>query len=160
MASCASCGQTILFGGLTDGPYRFCKEACRANSGALQIAAQIPDDVIEEQAREIHQGACPRCNRRGPVDIHTSHRIWSILFLTSWNSEPALCCRRCGVLGQSMSLVFCVLIGWWGIPWGIIMTPVQIVRNVVGLCSPPDPRRPSNELRDFVRLTIAANRAE
>jgi len=42
-----------------------------------------------------------------------------------------------------------------GIPFGIIMTPVQILRNVVGLFSHTDPLRPSAELEAAVRMRVA-----
>ena len=53
-------------------------------------------------------------------------------------------------MGTASSLA----LGWWGIPWGLIMTPVQVVRNVTGLISPPDPIEPSEKLKDFVRLSL------
>ncbi len=35
------------------------------------------------------------------------------------------------------SLPYCLvslLLGWWGIPWGVIYTPLTIVRNLAGGC--------------------------
>ncbi len=39
--------------------------------------------------------------------------------------------------------------------WGVVLTPVQIVRNVIGMLKGPDPAQPSAELTMAVRMQIA-----
>ena len=60
-----------------------------------------------------------------------------------------------GVKQQTIGLFSSALLGWWGFPWGLIMTPVQIAKNLVGLASPPDSMHPSKTLEKHVRLAIA-----
>ncbi|MCA9117857.1 MAG: hypothetical protein KDA79_22455 [Planctomycetaceae bacterium] len=155
MASCDYCGTTILFGGVKDEGLRFCKEKCREEGFYLKVAQQLPADVVQSQMREIHQGACPRCGGDGPVDVQTFHTIWSVLYFTSWNSRPEVCCRRCGVKIRIRSLFSCGLLGWWGFPWGVLGTPIQLTRNFVGLFSGPRPEHPSAELENIVRVDLA-----
>jgi hypothetical protein len=50
-----------------------------------------------------------------------------------------------------------LFLGWWGFPWGLIMTPIQIGRNLYGMASPPDPSRPSAQFEKVLRMTMAAN---
>lgn len=45
--------------------------------------------------------------------------------------------------------------GWWGVPWGILMTPVQLVRNLHGIVFGPDPGMPSAGLESIVRRVVA-----
>jgi hypothetical protein len=47
------------------------------------------------------------------------------------------------------------VLGWWGFPWGLLVTPVQIARNIVGLFATPDPASPSRALTDLVRRQLA-----
>lgn len=155
MASCNSCGTTILFGGKKEGKYRFCSDKCVAAGQVLSIADQIPPDVLEKYARDIHQGQCPSCNGAGPVDIHVSHNVWSALVMTSWTSTPNISCRPCGIKSQARGAAFSVLLGWWGFPWGLIMTPVQIGKNIVGMLKKADPERPSPELMQQAKMMIA-----
>ena len=155
MASCNACGTTILFGGKKEGSYRFCNDKCLSNGQVLFVADQIPDDVLQKYAREIHQGPCPSCKGAGPVDVHMSHFIWSALVLTSWSSTPNLSCRSCGVKSQAIGATLSTLLGWWGFPWGIIMTPVQIIKNIFGMIKKPDPARPSAQLMQQARMMIA-----
>jgi hypothetical protein len=155
MAQCGHCGTTILFGGVRDGALRFCNEKCRQNGYVLSVAQHVPPDILQEQVRQVHQGACPRCGGRGPVDVHKIHRIWSALVLTSWNSSQQLSCRSCGVKGQVGGALFSLVLGWWGFPWGLVLTPVQITRDIVGMCGGPSPGRPSPDLEKLVKVQLA-----
>ncbi|MBI5758672.1 MAG: hypothetical protein HZA46_09155 [Planctomycetales bacterium] len=155
MARCDYCGTTILFGGVFDGRWRFCNENCRTQGVLLAVADRVPEDVLQEHLREVHEAACPKCGGSGPVDVHTSHRVWSAAVMTSWNSLPEVCCRSCGTKAKLFSTLFCGALGWWGFPWGLLVTPVQITRNVVGLFTAPDPEHPSPQLEKIVRLDLA-----
>lgn len=155
MARCDYCGTSILFGGVKQDDLRFCNESCRQQGVLLAVADQIPDYVISEQIADLHQGACPKCGGPGPVDIHTSYVVFSILVVTSWRSRPHVCCRSCGIKAQLSGTLLSGAFGWWGFPWGIIFTPVQIFRNVVGMLSAPDPAVPSAQLERIVTLRLA-----
>jgi hypothetical protein len=91
----------------------------------------------------------------GPVDVHVRHTIWSAVFLTSWKSTPEISCRGCATKGQLGDAALSLLVGWWGFPWGLLMTPVQIGRNVFGLVKGPDPTNPCAQLEKFVRMNMA-----
>lgn len=158
MATCQQCGTTILFGGVSEGGMRFCGKACAARSPVLQAANRLNNAVVEQIAREIHQGRCPVCHGPGPVDIHTSHWAASIFVLTFWKSPTRLSCRSCGRNALVRDTLISVFVGWWGIPFGLILTPIQIVRNFIGIVSPPSELQPSNQLLVIARQ-LAAQRA-
>lgn len=157
MAKCAACGTTVLFGGKKLDGLRFCNNKC-LSKGQLAIAAdQIPDELVATQAREIHAGACPVCQEnRGPVDVHTSHKVASFLVMTWSSSTPRVSCGACGTKAKLGALVYSLLLGWWGIPWGLIMTPVQISKNVAALLRSDESLNPSVELEQLVRANIAS----
>lgn len=155
MAKCDSCGTTIVFGGVRDGNLRFCNEKCHREGQHLTIAGQFPDEAVLEYTFEIHEGACPQCGGDGPVDVHTSHTIWSLLYFTSWKSNPQVCCRSCGTRARIKGIALSGLFGWWGFPWGLLGTPVQILRNAAGLFASSKPGQPSAELMEFARTNLA-----
>lgn len=157
MATCACCGNTILFGGIRDGDFKFCSKKCQQQGQDLLVARQIPDEVVLEQAGEIHRGLCPECRGNGPVDVHTSYRVYSLLIFTSWTNRPHLCCKSCGTKKQLGDALISLLFGWWGFPWGLIMTPVQIAKNIAGIIKTPDPLAPSDELNKMTRMLIASH---
>lgn len=156
MTKCDYCGSSILFGGVRDGNLRFCNERCYNKGYLLMLSHEIPQDILQHKVNEVRQGLCPKCEGTGPVNVHTSHRVWSALFLTSWSSKPQICCRRCGMKSQIGNAMFSFLFGWWGFPWGFIYTPVQVIRNIIGMLKGSDETRSSGELEKLVRIHIAA----
>ena len=156
MTLCAQCGARILWGGVLDGGYRFCSDKCRSNCGIIGMCKLLSDDVVHQHLLDLHAGPCPLCGGSGPVDVHTAHRVWSMLILTSWSSSSRVCCRSCGVKHQVGSIAFCTVLGWWGFPAGLAVTPIQIVRNLVAMLNPPNPDLPSVELEHMLREGMAS----
>lgn len=147
----------MLFGGRADQTGRYCSERCQQAGNLLAISQHIPPVQIQRMVLQIHQGNCPRCGGPGPVDAHKAHQVWSALIVTSWSSSPALSCKSCGVKRQIGATLFSGVFGWWGIPWGIVMTPVQVVRNIVEMAGGPQPNQPSELLEKIARLQAGAN---
>jgi hypothetical protein len=158
MASCATCNTTILFGGVRDGARRYCNQSCYQKDEFVRFAAKIPAATVLQTADQVYRGRCPSCQGTGPVEYHVSHRVWSLLVVTQWVDRPTVCCRRCANRRKLADALFCAVAGWWGFPWGLVLTPVRIVKNLAGLrWSDAVMSRPSNELLGHVRMTLAAN---
>jgi hypothetical protein len=115
---------------------------------------QLPPEAVHEFIQQIHTGACPKCQGPGPVDVHTSHSIYSIVVFTSWKSDPQICCRSCGVRSQLAATGTSLVLGWWGFPWGLLMTPWQISRNLLGLMFAPSAHEPSKHLQSIGRYVL------
>jgi len=156
MASCAACGSTIIFGGKRAGERRFCNDKCAAAGSFLSVADSLPESAVLPRVWEIHNGRCPLCSGAGPVDVHSSYRVWSGLVVTSHSTRLNLGCRRCGNRARLKDAGFSLLFGWWGIPWGLIWTPIQIGRNLNAMMRSEDGATPSAELTHLVRLQVAA----
>jgi len=154
MTNCDYCGTTILFGGQQAGGLRFCNAQCASKGQLIVLSRQLPTSVVQQQVWAVHQGACPQCKGPGPVDVHTSYRVWSALIMTQWSSRPRVSCRGCGVKAKIGDALVSLFVGWWGFPWGLIMTPVQIGRNLVGMASAPDATKPSDKLDTIVRTML------
>ena len=160
MARCGYCGTTILFGGVRDAQARFCNQKCHQNAYILRVAQAVPQDLLEQKVEEFFRGNCPQCRGLGPVDVHKVHRVWSAIVLTRWSSSLRVCCRSCAIKSQLGGALSSVVLGWWGFPWGLILTPVQITRNIIGMCKGPDSSRPSAELRKLVQVNLGARLIE
>jgi hypothetical protein len=156
MASCAYCGNMILFGGVTQGDLRLCNMICQCNGGVLSAAATVPESAAPGLDRQIHFGPCPRCQGPGPVDDHNALWVWSALAFSRRGSQQHLACRRCAFKSQLGNLLFSAGLGWWGFPWSLMLTPVQVVRNMIGIVSPPDPSQPSLRLVQRARVQLAS----
>jgi hypothetical protein len=155
MHPCAYCGTTVIVGGTKAGGRRYCNTKC-AESGARQMTAvAIPTEVVERAVSDVRDGDCPVCSGPGPVDVFTSHRVLSVIAFTSWKSIPRISCRRCGTKAQLGNTAYSLVLGWWGIPWGFVMTPVQIGRNLFGLTRDASSGRPSPLFEAIVREQLA-----
>lgn len=58
---------------------------------------------------------------------------WSVIVMTSWKTTDYF---LKGTEGQTRALIastaVTLLAGWWGIPFGIVLTPFYLIRNVIG----------------------------
>ncbi|MEM7436714.1 MAG: hypothetical protein AAF436_16290 [Myxococcota bacterium] len=153
MATCASCNKTILFGGETAAGRRYCSESCAtADTEYRAVIARVSPQEAKAEAKRIRHGACPSCGQdRGPVDVRKAHRCMSFLLWSQWDSPAQLSCRRCGITGNAKHFAVTLLFGWWGFPWGLIVTPVQLGRNIYEMVR-GDPERASPQLVELARL--------
>ncbi len=157
MASCAQCQTHILFGGYREAGLRFCSRKCAEKGQLLSLARSVPEDLLEAQAESIHLSDCPFCNRSGPLDLQRSYRIWSAVFVSSVTTQVQISCRACGNRRRLADALFCLFLGWWSVPEGILLTPVQIVCNLWEICASArrDQSRPSEQLKGQIRLDLA-----
>ena len=100
MTNCDYCGTGILFGGKREGNLRFCNTRCQQGGVFLALSRQVSDTQVQEMLWKVHQGTCPKCGGSGPVDVHTSYRVWSALVLTNWSNSLQVSCRSCKTVGR------------------------------------------------------------
>lgn len=155
MTTCAQCGGVILFGGKRHGDSRYCNEKCLQAGRAFRLAEELPDTVVTARVWEVHHGRCPACGGPGPVDVHLSYRIWSAVFTSSFSTRRHVCCRRCGQKARLKDAAFSLVFGWWGVPWGVLGTPVQVVRNLLAILHAEDTVHPSPDLYHLESLRLA-----
>lgn len=133
----------------------FCSKECRAERNELSVLESLPNAFIEEKVAEAHLEPCPKCQRPGPIDIHTTHRVYSFFVLTSFGERSEIACARCGRLNRLKDSAFCFLCGWWGFPLGFFGTPVLIARNLWNIGAPVRANRPSVEFRRWAVERLA-----
>ena len=149
----------LFFGAVREGEHRYCSEDCRAEHAFKVRCDQIPESTVRQRVREAQQGPCPECRGRGPIDIHVSYWVWSVLILTRWGKTPQFACRPCATKKQLLSLGSCLLFGWWGVPWGLFLTPLQAYRNVKALLVGRNTSEASPDLEKVVRIRLAREQA-
>jgi hypothetical protein len=153
VAICDYCGATYRGGAAVHGKLRFCTHQCRDKGRVLELLDQIPPSMIEDQIDKIRAGPCPECGSRASIDVHKSYKVYSALVWTSWRTRSHFCCQSCGRRHQAKALASSALLGWWGIPFGLLITPWQIVRNLLAMMRKAD--RASPDLERSVRIDLA-----
>jgi hypothetical protein len=158
MRRCHACNFWIPLGGIEDGEYHYCCDTCVEDGPVFPLARQLPQADVRLKALRIHGGRCSHCQGPGPVEVRTSYRVWSVVVLTHWSSRYQISCRWCGVKAQLRGIAYSGLLGWWALPLGPLVTPVQIVRNLLGMLFAPDNQAPSRELVRQASLQLAQER--
>jgi hypothetical protein len=155
MANCDNCNKMILWGGQKVDQFTFCSKSCLISGGPDFIASvNLPDELIRPELARLHESNCPKCKGPGPVDVHHYSSIWSIVYFTRWTTKNRIVCRSCGVKSQIFASIFSLLFGWWGFPWGILITPLQIWRNIQAIAFPFSTLRPSPDFEKTIRLAM------
>ncbi|MGH7741655.1 MAG: hypothetical protein ACRENS_06490 [Candidatus Eiseniibacteriota bacterium] len=155
MKKCAYCKNTILFGGKREGDLQYCNARCAIRGVMVTRSLNLPHELVASALLALHSGLCPRCHGAGPVDVHSSFRAWSMLIVTTWSTRQHVCCTSCGQRARLLDILFCTLLGWWGFPWGLVITPIQIGRNLFSIAKTPDSSKPSAALESVVRMQLA-----
>ncbi len=159
MARCQNCNAIIVAGAVKHGSLRWCSNDCRRRSATRDVATIVPDAVIDKTVLDIFHGRCPQCKGDGPVDLRSSYVVWSAFLFTRFYNDSKLCCSKCGRINKVKSFFISGIAGWWGFPTGFVVTPVQLVRNLIGLTD-ADTRDPSAALREFVSIELLHKAAE
>jgi hypothetical protein len=111
--------------------------------------SQAATPELDQYVEHVYRSNCPSCGGSGPIDVRRAYWVWSAVVLTRWGSETKIECAPCAKPRRREKLFFSLLAGWWGMPFGLILTPVQIIRNLWGLCS-----RDSGPSAEFRRIVV------
>ena len=160
MTTCAHCDELIVFGGKREGDSRYCNEKCLQAARAFQLAVDLPETVLTARVWEVYYGHCPKCRGPGPVDVRLGYRVWSALITSSFSTRPHVACRRCGQKARLKDAGFSLLFGWWGFPWGLLGTPVLVVRILLAILREEDTVQPSPLLFNVVGIQLAEQMLE
>ncbi len=154
MRACNTCGTTVLFGGVKTDGFTFCSKRCAGNSPKLAAMRAVPHERVEASVQQIFNGPCPICAGPGPIDIRPAYKILSVVVVTISGHTRTICCAKCGRTQQLKSIAYCTLLGWWGIPVGLIGTPWLIGANLLEIAKTRR-KTPSTALAQHVRQAIA-----
>jgi hypothetical protein len=107
----------------------------------------IPQAMVARLAQSWFEGACPKCERQGPVDAHLEHSVLSAVIVRFSRRKPMVSCRGCARRRQVLATLVTFLFGWWSLS-GLFMTPLYIFRNIRALRA-PDRGTPSPVLMEL-----------
>jgi hypothetical protein len=156
MGSCNYCEKPVYIGGIKKENQIFCNIKCQENWKLLNLSYQIPNDKVDLYVSTIHSGSCPKCKSKGPVDVHDAYKVTSVILMTFYGSKPVLSCKSCAVKSQIGASIYTFLFGWWGFPSGVMITPIYLFRNIMGMIKGPDASKPSARLEQFLRVQLAS----
>jgi len=75
--------------------------------------------------------SCPSCGKRTErLNGTMISEVMSFILFTNYNKKIIVGCPYCLDKANDDALLKTALLGWWGIPWGIIRTPQAIRLNL------------------------------
>lgn len=156
MGPCYTCKRTVAFGGIKDHGFRFCSKACHSRKAALIDAiAAVPAANVDAEVVKIQKGLCAKCGKPGDIEFHKSVFVWSAILITRMSERTFIGCSGCARKAQALSSAGTLLVGWWGIPFGLIFTPAAVVTNAYHMLRSGPRKQPSALLRDYARERLA-----
>lgn len=132
--NCDYCGAT-LHGAVPAQGQKFCSHRCRTQSALAVIALDFAPETIAEHARQVRNGHCPRCRRRGDVvEVRSVRRMVSVLILSIEDRYELCCCRGCYEKELKSALIVSGLLGWWSFKGlfaniGVVMDGLESLRR-------------------------------
>ena len=98
--------------------------------GALAQNKEYTLKELEVYAELIRKLPCPVCgNSTEKLNATLVHTVKSFLIFTSSGTEPIVACPNCLDKKNKNAMISTALLGWWGIPWGVLKTPLYLYRN-------------------------------
>lgn len=75
--------------------------------------------------------SCPTCGSTTErLNATLTGEVTSVIFFTAYNKKIKVGCPQCLDKANNNALTKTALLGWWGIPWGIIKTVQSIALNL------------------------------
>jgi hypothetical protein len=88
-------------------------------------------EELEHYSSKLRELPCPICGQKEQkLNGTIAHSIMSFVIFTTYKSIPYIACPQCLDKKNNGALISSAILGWWGIPWGLIKTPVYIYRNI------------------------------
>lgn len=88
-------------------------------------------EEINDLSQKLRSLPCPECgSKTTKLNGTVMHTVKSFIILTVSRQESIIACPDCLNKKNQESIISTALMGWWGIPSGIIKTPVYIYNNI------------------------------
>ncbi|HEY4111215.1 hypothetical protein [Puia sp.] len=74
---------------------------------------------------------CPMCgSAESPLNATITSEVMSFIILTQRTNKVKVACPGCLDKANNRALTKTAVLGWWGVPWGIIRSVQAITRNI------------------------------
>lgn len=114
----------------------------------------VNDTQLHDYLSLIRDQACPICGDKSQqLNAALSTTVISAIIFTHYKKAFSIGCPACLRKANQTATLKTALLGWWGIPWGLIRTPQALVKNIKTgkrLIT----NEPSNILVDFVKNNV------
>jgi hypothetical protein len=87
-------------------------------------------DELKNYAILLRSLPCPICQNTSELLNGTIvYTVKSFLVFTINESKIIIACSSCLNKKSNQAILSTLLLGWWGVPWGLLKTPLYLYRN-------------------------------
>ncbi|HEY2583116.1 MAG TPA: hypothetical protein VGI43_14995 [Mucilaginibacter sp.] len=91
---------------------------------------KIDDKTLLEYSDLLRRLPCPFCNSNiDKLNATMTGTVVSFIFMTSYRKEIKIGCPKCLDKQNNAAINKSALLGWWGLPWGIVKTIQAFIFN-------------------------------
>jgi hypothetical protein len=98
------------------------------------VEAQNKSHTVEEiyeYCEVVRELDCPVCRSSGaPLNGTITSEVMSFIIFTQRTKKIKIACPDCLDKANNTALIKTAVLGWWGIPWGIIRSVQAIAQNI------------------------------
>ncbi len=92
-----------------------------------QTKALTESEVLELKNKVVGL-KCPMCGQKDkPLMGSLIRSVKSFVVFTNYKKTPIITCQECADKKKKSALISTIILGWWGIPWGLVRTPQTII---------------------------------
>jgi hypothetical protein len=98
----------------------------------VNVQLATPDSLaIDSYISLIRSQPCPVCSSTTqPLNAIVIGSVKSFIILTQYKKQLMIACPSCLQQANQRATSVTALMGWWGLPWGIIRTSQALFRNI------------------------------
>lgn len=98
--------------------------------GVLAQNRSYTIEEIDEYCDLLRNLTCPSCGTTSvKLNGTMTSEVVSYLVITQMTKELKIACPRCLDKANNYATTKTLLLGWWGIPWGIVRTIQAVIHN-------------------------------
>lgn len=122
---------------------------------AIKVQLRVATEAdITEYCGLLQAQPCPRCCSTYPsLNAAIISKVLSMLVLTFWERRFAIACPACLDKLVRADSDITALLGWWGVPWGVLRT-VRALRSNRKMLATNHAPYPNELLKEFVVRNI------
>ena len=90
----------------------------------------ISEDELKTYVSRIVNMRCPECGKNdSELEGSIIRSVTSFVLMTTYKKSHVLSCNDCRNSLRKSAISKTILLGWWGIPWGIFRTPHALIMS-------------------------------
>ena len=94
------------------------------------LTKEVSAEELDAYVETIRNLPCPFCGGTDQkLNATITSNVVSFILFTHQQKEVKIGCPRCLNKQNNNAMIKTALLGWWGIPWGLIRTPKALLFN-------------------------------